>query len=54
MVAIGNPDFVKPGYSYREELYKRFGNKYLKLVVKRQGGHIVVVTVHWVAKVKSK
>lgn len=45
------PDIRKPGNYPREEWYRRFGIRYLKVVVVREPKQIVVVTVHWVKKV---
>ena len=51
---VKNPDLVRPTYSFREELYKKFGKHYLKVIIKRKKGHIIVLTTHWVAKTKDK
>ena len=49
---VNNPDFSQPSRNFREEFYKKFGNKYLKIVIKREKKSIVVVTAHWIAKYK--
>lgn len=46
------PDFVKPGYYLREERCKHFGKNWLKVVVIKEGETAVVVTAHWIAKIK--
>ena len=47
------PDFMKPSYSLREERYKNFGKNWLKAVVIKEKGTIVVITAQWIAKVKE-
>ncbi len=49
-----NPDIRRPSYNYREELYKKFSKNYLKVVVKKRKNDLLVLTAHWVAKIKSK
>ncbi len=46
-----SPDIRKPGSYPREEWYRRFGIRYLKVVLVREPVRVVVVTVHWVKKV---
>ncbi|MBI4088482.1 DUF4258 domain-containing protein [Candidatus Kaiserbacteria bacterium] len=46
-----SPDMRRSGNYPREEWYRRFGIQYLKVIVVREPGQIVVVTVHWVKKV---
>jgi len=45
-----SPDTRKPGNYPREEWYRRFGIRHLKVVAVREPKQIVVVTVHWVKK----
>jgi len=52
--AVRSPDFIRPSYGFREEKYKKFDRNYLKVVIIRENREIVVVTVHWVAKLKPK
>ena len=47
---IKNPSLTRPTYGFREELYRKFGKYYLKVVVKRTKKHIIILTTHWVAK----
>lgn len=49
--AVLSPDIRKPGNYPREEWYRRFGIRYLKVVVVREPKRVVVVTAHWVKKV---
>ncbi len=51
---IKSPDLIRPSYSFREELYKKFGVYYLEVIIKRRKEYIIVLTVHWVAKTKGK
>ena len=51
---VTDPDFEKPGRSLRVELYRKFGENYLKVVIKREAIKIIVITTHWVAKLKNK
>jgi len=46
-----SPDIRNPGNYPREEWYRRFGIRYLKVVVVREPRQVVVVTAHWVKKV---
>ena len=47
------PKFKTRGYNLSEELYKKFRNIYLKVVIKRKQDRIIVITAHLVAKVKN-
>lgn len=49
--AVSSPDFRMQGNYPREEWYRRFGARYLKVVIVREPNQIVVVTAHWVKKV---
>lgn len=51
---IRNPHLVRPSYGLREELYRKFAKNHLKVVVKKNKGKIIIVTMHWVAKAKDK
>jgi len=46
-----SPDIRKSGNYPREEWYRRFGTRYLKVVIVRETKRIVVITAHWVKKV---
>ena len=50
-----HPDFSKPGYNKREQLFKDFGKKnFMKVVVMRGQNYVTIVTAHWVANNKKK
>ena len=51
---ILNPDFVQPSYSFRESRFKLYSKNHMKVVVILEPKRILVVTAHWVAKLKSK
>lgn len=51
---IEHPDFIQPSYNFREERYRLYRKNHLKVVVKIEITRIVVVTAHWVAKLKIK
>ena len=47
-----SPDIRKPGhYPPHEEWYRRFGTRYLNVVVVREPLCIVVITAHWIKKI---
>lgn len=48
---MSSPDYRMPGNYPREEWYRRFGTRYLKVVVVLEPEKIVVVTAHWAKKV---
>lgn len=51
---IVQPDFIQPSYSFRESRYRLYAKNHLKVVVIVEQKRILVVTAHWVAKLKSK
>ncbi|OGI59829.1 hypothetical protein A2814_02410 [Candidatus Nomurabacteria bacterium RIFCSPHIGHO2_01_FULL_38_19] len=51
---IKNPELVRPSYNLRNELYRKFNKHYLKVVIAKKKEHIIVLTMHWVAKTKYK
>ena len=51
---IKNPELVRPTYNYREELYRKFNKNYLKVVIKKRKNDVLVLTAHWVARIKNK
>lgn len=51
---ILRPDFIQPGYSFREARFKLYSKNHLKVVVIVEPRRILVVTAHWVAKLKTK
>ncbi len=50
---IKNPDLIRPTYGLREELYRKFGKLYMKVIVIKRKERIIVLTAHWVAKAKK-
>ena len=51
---IDSPHFVQPSYGGREEWYRDFGKNHLKVVIMKENNIVVVVTAHWIARVKRK
>ena len=51
---IAHPDFTQPGYHTRIELFKKFGKRYLKVVIVRTMHTVIVVTAHWIVKLPKK
>ena len=51
---VRNPQLVRPSYGFREELYKKFAKNYMNVIVKRTRTKVIIVTMHWVAKISSK
>lgn len=51
---VKKPELIRPSYGFREEFYRKFGKNYLKVVIKRRNEGILVLTQHWVAKIKNK
>ena len=47
---VQDPDHVMPSYRGRQTAYKKYGQKYLKVVFIQQGVNITVVTQHWDSK----
>ena len=54
LMTITEPDFITCSYNFREERYRKFVKNHLKVVVRIEKSHIVVITAHWVAKPKLK
>lgn len=52
--AVRNPDIIRPSYNYREELYRKFNKNYLKVVIKKRKNDVLILTAHWVAKIKPR
>ena len=52
IATVENPSLVKSSYNLREERYRHFGKSWLKVIVIREQELIIVITAHWVAKVK--
>ena len=45
-----SPEIRKSGTYPREEWYRRFGARYLKVILVREPDKVVIVTAHWVKK----
>jgi hypothetical protein len=48
------PDFIQPSYSFRESRFRLYSKNHMKVVVIVEKEKILVVTAHWVAKLKTK
>lgn len=51
---LKNPSFILPGHESRERVFKKFRMNYLEVVFVQENKNMVVITAHWVAKVKRK
>lgn len=51
---IKGSDYKSSGRSGKDVLYKNFGKIYLKVVVSKEKGHVLVITNHWIAKKRIK
>jgi hypothetical protein len=49
---VKNPELIRPTYNQRQELYRKFGKIYMKVVVRKINEIALVITMHWVAKTK--
>lgn len=49
---LTDPDLVKPSYADRMVALKNFGKLNLKVVFRKEKGALIVITQHWVDKVK--
>ena len=54
LATLAHPDFRQSSYNLREELFKKFGKNYLKVVVVYELNTVVIVTAHWVAQIPKK
>ncbi len=52
--AIGSPDVVLPARANRSIAIKKFENNFLKVVFIKDQGDIIVITTHWISKLKLK
>jgi len=53
VATIETPGLIRPSYGMREERYRRFGKNWLKVIVMIERGVCIIVTAHWVAKMKK-
>lgn len=51
---IKNPDDQKDSRESKSVLYKNFGKNYLKVVIAKEEDKVVVITEHWIAKMRLK
>ena len=51
---IKNPEIELPGRNEKLVLYKNFGKNYLKVVISKENGSVLVITNHWIAKKRIK
>ncbi len=47
------PDYELSSYSNRKVSYKKFGKLYLKVVYRKGGGNIIIITQYWDKNFKS-
>lgn len=52
--AVLNPDFTQPGRGNKTIYFKDTGKNYLKVVVVVDEQQVVVVTLHWIAKMRVR
>ncbi|OGG42132.1 hypothetical protein A3A21_01965 [Candidatus Jorgensenbacteria bacterium RIFCSPLOWO2_01_FULL_45_25b] len=50
---LEDPDFVTESHANRKRAYKKFIKNYLEVIFVYEQGTIVVLTAHWVAKIKK-
>ena len=48
---LKNPDKVTPTYGDRMAAFKKFRKLHLKVVFRKKGNDIIVITQHWVDKI---
>ena len=46
------PDFIVPSCANRERAYKKFGKNYLEVVFIKENETVIIITAHWVEKIK--
>ena len=46
-------DFIIPSHNNRERAYKKFGKNYLEVVFIKEKELIIIITAHWVVKLKN-
>ncbi len=49
---LTDPDSTKSSYGDRAIAFKKFGKLYLKVVFRKEGINIIVITQHWTDKLK--
>ena len=51
---IKDPDDKSIGRDGKSVFYKNFGKNYLKVVIARELGEVIIITNHWIAKKRIK
>jgi len=49
-----SPDLVQLSYGGRQTVFKNFGRNFMAVTFIKENDDIVVITQHWVAKIKKK
>lgn len=49
---LNEPDTTFATYGDRVASFKKFGKLYLKVIFRKEGRNIVVITQHWVEKIR--
>ena len=49
---IRNPDHAESSYGDRRVVFRRLGKLYLKVVFRQEGEDIIIITQHWIKKLK--
>ena len=52
LITAEKPDYIGPTRLSREVRYKKFKNYYMKVVVVKRINLLVIITAHWVSKIK--
>lgn len=50
---LTDPDSTKPSHGDRTIAFKKFGKLYLKVVFRKEGANIIVITQHWIDKLSN-
>lgn len=45
--SLKNPDYKFRGQSNRKIIYKKFSKRYFKVIFKKEGKNIIIITQHW-------
>ena len=48
---LSQPDYTKTSYGNRQMVFKKFGKLYLKVVFRKEGKNLIIITQHWVEKI---
>ncbi len=47
---VENPDEIMLTYGERNAVLKKFGKLYLKVVFRKDGKDVIIITQHWITK----